>query len=267
MSPQSPSTQSQRVNFFLLRIPLFLCSAKPCLAVRQMENSHGNGVEQRILADKRSSCITHTKPIKRSNQSQTAKFSRTCLDYKYHAKQLNQQNDQRTFLASFQWPEVASRWYTIASKTCIWSIISNHHHNKLSHPVHFDENPNGYNECFISTLRKNVVKKMVGKTPKTMQFIPWQFQTQPGGTLPHCLPTFGNRKKKTPPSTAVGWQRPRYFPGRNCPRCASILHGKFCQPWNFRVPGASNFWKNPFFKCLVTKVTKVWERYPQKMLT
>lgn len=269
VAPKPINTKPKSQFFFLLRIPLFLCSAKPCLAVRQMENSHGNGVEQRILADKRSSCITHTKPIKRSNQSQTAKFSRTCLDYKYHAKQLNQQNDQRTFLASFQWPEVASRWYTIASKTCIWSIISNHHHNKLSHPVHFDENPNGYNECFISTLRKNVVKKMVGKTPKTMQFIPWQFQTQPGGTLPHCLPTFGNRKKKkkTPPSTAVGWQRPRYFPGRNCPRCASILHGKFCQPWNFRVPGASNFWKNPFFKCLVTKVTKVWERYPKKMLT
>ena len=109
MSPQGPSTQSQRVQKIMLRIPLFFCSAKPCLAVRQMENSHGNGVEQRILADKRSSCITHTKPIKRSNQSQTAKFSRTCLDYKYHAKQLNQQNDQRTSQHHFnglRWPVV-----------------------------------------------------------------------------------------------------------------------------------------------------------------
>lgn len=37
---------------------------------------------------------------------------------------------------------------------------------------------------------------MVGKTPKTMQFIPCNFQTQPGG---HCLtacPPFGNQKKK-----------------------------------------------------------------------
>ena len=50
MSPQGPSTQSQRVQKNLLRIPLFFCSAKPCSAVRQMENSHGNGVEQGILA-------------------------------------------------------------------------------------------------------------------------------------------------------------------------------------------------------------------------
>ena len=207
MSPQGPSTQSQRVQKILLRrrIPLFFCSAKPCLAVRQMENSHGNGVEQRILADKRSSCITHTKPIKRSNQSQTAKFSRTCLDYKYHAKQLNQQNDQRTFLASFQWPEVASRWDTIASKTCIWSIISNHHHNKLSHPVHFDENPNGYNGCFISTLRKNVVKKKwLEKLQKTCNLYHGNSKHNRGGTLPHCLPTFGNRKKKKKNTTVNG---------------------------------------------------------------
>lgn len=49
MSPQGPSTQSQRVRFLLCCIPFF-CSAKPCFAVRQMENSHGNGVEQGILA-------------------------------------------------------------------------------------------------------------------------------------------------------------------------------------------------------------------------
>ena len=43
IKPKSP--------IFCCAASLFFCSAKPCLAVRHMENSHGNGVEQRILAD------------------------------------------------------------------------------------------------------------------------------------------------------------------------------------------------------------------------
>ena len=110
------------------------------------------------------------------------------------------------------------------------------------------------------------LKKWLKNSNKNIQKIPWQFQTQPGGTLPHCLPTFGNRKKKHHRQRPlVG--TPRYFPGRNCPRCASILDGKFLPPWNFRprVPGAWNFWKNiPCFQVPGPLVTKVWERYTKK---
>ena len=103
MSPQGPSTQSQRVQKNLLRIPLFF------LLGQAMFSGAPNGKFTWEWRGARDPCITHTKPIKRSNQSQTAKFARTCLDYKYHAKQLNQQNDQRTSQHHFnglRWPVV-----------------------------------------------------------------------------------------------------------------------------------------------------------------
>ena len=109
---------------------------------------------------------------------------------------------------------------------------------------------------------------MVGKTPtKTFKKYHGNSKHNRGGhCLTACPPLATEKKKHHRQRPLVG--TPRYFPGRNCPRCASILDGKFLPPWNFRprVPGAWNFWKNiPCFQVPGPLVTKVWERYTKNV--